>query len=461
MSTPAVSVVVTTYNHEKYIKQCIESIVNQRRDFDIEIIVGDDCSTDSTADVIKELSQKYAPIIKPILRKKNIGANRNSHELYNMAQADYIAFIEGDDFWTDDRKLSKQKSFLENNPQYGGCSCDFMVVDENGERVSKANEDHVKGSLYIDGIEYTWNDFWAGKMPGQAGTLFFRNCFKIMDDTTILYKAHHTIGDYTIAALVLTMGNICVLKDTMSAYRKINLGGDSWTTRAGNDYVFAQIFEYHRNLERYIYKTFNIRGNQKLSERVFFQFANSRYRDSSKAKSRMLLSMLKSSSNKLRYVYLMFTAKYLTKIERSIVTMNVSDWDDMRNTTFARQTYSDFWNCLNGKELVLYGAGGGCYDFIQKWYDKIQCTIIVDNDKEKIGKYMLGTKIYERNKLLEYDRGNTVIIITPGTYIKEIYDDLSVLGFKSIFSFVYMELNTREKTYFKKIMHEDFLKVLT
>lgn len=80
-----VSVCVMTYNQEKYIGQCLESLVTQETDFDFEIIVGDDFSTDGTRDVIQEYQKKYPDIIKPVFRDKNVGITENIKEIYFVA----------------------------------------------------------------------------------------------------------------------------------------------------------------------------------------------------------------------------------------------------------------------------------------------------------------------------------------------------------------------------------------
>ena len=82
---PYLSVVVITYNHEKYIKKCLDSILEQNIDFPIEIIISDDCSTDNTQRIIKNYHKRYPEIIKPILRSVNVGASKNQYDCFTSA----------------------------------------------------------------------------------------------------------------------------------------------------------------------------------------------------------------------------------------------------------------------------------------------------------------------------------------------------------------------------------------
>ena len=99
------SVVVITYNHEKYLRKCLDSILMQEVDFDFEIIIGDDCSPDSTADIINDYHERYPDIVRPTLRSHNVGATRNQYDCFLQAKGKYIAILDGDDFklvWIND-----------------------------------------------------------------------------------------------------------------------------------------------------------------------------------------------------------------------------------------------------------------------------------------------------------------------------------------------------------------------
>jgi glycosyltransferase involved in cell wall biosynthesis len=112
---PKVSVCVVTYNQEKYIHQCLQSIVDQQTNFDFEVIVSDDCSTDRTQVIIKEFAEKYPSLIKPIFHKENIGAYKNFVFVHSQATGEYIAHVDGDDYCLPG-KLLRQADMLDLDP---------------------------------------------------------------------------------------------------------------------------------------------------------------------------------------------------------------------------------------------------------------------------------------------------------------------------------------------------------
>ena len=126
-----VSVAITTYNHEKYIAQCIESALMQKSDFKYEIIIGEDCSTDNTRKICREYKKRYPEIIRLIEHKENVGLRKNNYSVWSSAKGKYIAYLEGDDFWTNENKLQIQVDFLEQNPEFMGSGHQTFLYFEN------------------------------------------------------------------------------------------------------------------------------------------------------------------------------------------------------------------------------------------------------------------------------------------------------------------------------------------
>ena len=110
-----ISVVVTTYNQEKYIEEALEGILMQKDCPDFEIIIGNDCSTDFTGEIIEKYSKKYPDIIKVLPRTRNLGMQLNLKDCFKNCSGDYIAICEGDDYWIDCHKLKKQYELLKNS----------------------------------------------------------------------------------------------------------------------------------------------------------------------------------------------------------------------------------------------------------------------------------------------------------------------------------------------------------
>lgn len=131
---PKVSVCVVTYNQEKYIRQCLQSIVDQETDFLFEVIVGDDCSTDGTPIIIREFADRYPQIVKPLFHKQNIGVFQNYRFVHDQAKGDYVCHMDGDDFWLPG-KIAYQTQLLDENPKISQCWTCAELVDDNGKKI--------------------------------------------------------------------------------------------------------------------------------------------------------------------------------------------------------------------------------------------------------------------------------------------------------------------------------------
>lgn len=113
-----VSVVMLAHNHERYIGQALRSAVTQETDFPFEIVVGEDCSTDSTADIVRSYAERYPDKVRPLLREKNLGMQRNNVDTFSHCTGEYIAILDSDDFWTSPQKLAKQVALMDSDPEY-------------------------------------------------------------------------------------------------------------------------------------------------------------------------------------------------------------------------------------------------------------------------------------------------------------------------------------------------------
>lgn len=212
-----VSVICVTYNHELYIRQALDSILNQKTDFRFEVLVGEDCSKDKTRDILKEYEQNYPDIFRMYYREKNLGATLNEYELMMDAKGDYIAALELDDIWIDENKLQKQYDFLEAHNEYIGVAHDFDIIDKDGNVIDNEDNKAIKGYL---NKAFTLQDFLDNGFVFQTGTHFYRNIYKDGNDYSIIYKADRLIRDKTILSLLLDRGDFYILPDTMSAYRR-------------------------------------------------------------------------------------------------------------------------------------------------------------------------------------------------------------------------------------------------
>jgi len=127
MTEPLVSVKMITYNHAPYIAQAIEGVLQQKTNFPYELVIGEDCSTDGTRQIVFDYQKKYPAIIRVITSDQNVGMSKNSHLTTKACRGKYVAFCEGDDYWHHPDKLQKQADCLESHPEYGLVCSDYDV----------------------------------------------------------------------------------------------------------------------------------------------------------------------------------------------------------------------------------------------------------------------------------------------------------------------------------------------
>ena len=166
------SVFVVTYSQEQYIRQCLDSIVMQQVDFDYEVIIGEDCSTDNTPQICDEYAKKY-PFIKVYHHPKNLGLVKNWEFVLNHCTGDYVAMLEGDDYWTNPNKLQTQLDYLD---EHKDCQICFhkpsVVFTDNVADDQKKRETLMFEHLKIK--TYSRRDVYE-KWTILTGTVVYRN----------------------------------------------------------------------------------------------------------------------------------------------------------------------------------------------------------------------------------------------------------------------------------------------
>ena len=125
-----VSIVVVTYNHEKFIGKTLDNILTQDVNFNYEIIIGDDNSTDRTVSILQEYKKRHNGVITLLLADKNEGPFKNGHKAYKQCKGEFVTWIDGDDYWNNPKKLQIQVDFLEANADYAGCFHDARIEQE-------------------------------------------------------------------------------------------------------------------------------------------------------------------------------------------------------------------------------------------------------------------------------------------------------------------------------------------
>lgn len=222
-----VSVVITTFNHSNYIAECLESVLMQKTDFDFEIILGEDESTDGTREICEKFAYNYPDKIKLFLRSRTdvIYINGkptgrfNFIETLKAAKGKYVAILEGDDYWTDPLKLQKQVDFLEANEDCVACHhWQKLAVLESGEWIEKTAP--KSGHGYLSQSKATVKEIFENKMRVKTRTLVFRNILN--DFPTEYYKLQ--FGDVPLSMMLGKYGDFGFIDEEMAVYRLTGLG---------------------------------------------------------------------------------------------------------------------------------------------------------------------------------------------------------------------------------------------
>jgi glycosyltransferase involved in cell wall biosynthesis len=129
-----VSVPMVTYNHENFIAQAIEGVLAQETDFRYELIIGEDCSTDGTRAIVLDYQERHPDKIRLFLPDKNVGMHENFLQVFRACRGEYIALLEGDDYWTSPRKLQTQVEIMDAHPEYSMCFHNVTEIYEDGSQ---------------------------------------------------------------------------------------------------------------------------------------------------------------------------------------------------------------------------------------------------------------------------------------------------------------------------------------
>ena len=222
---PLVSIRCLVYNHEPYLRQCLDGFVMQKTTFPFEAIVHDDASTDGSAAIIREYSEKYPDIIKPIFETENQynkrdGSLRRIMDAALHPNSKYIAMCEGDDYWSDPNKLQLQVDFLESHPDFYMSCHGFMYFYEETKSFEKQDFlDYLPIDIF-NGREYcvpSIDEFFQSKWFTQVLTIVRRR-EKYVDDKIL--KCYSKAYDYITCYYMLKAGKCALFKNVMGVYRK-------------------------------------------------------------------------------------------------------------------------------------------------------------------------------------------------------------------------------------------------
>lgn len=210
---PVVSVLMITYNHEPYIEQAIQGIVTQVADFPIELVIGEDCSRDATRSKALAAQQAHPDMVRVVYSAGNLGANRNFQRALALCRGKYVALCEGDDYWNDPQKLSKQVAFLESHPDYVAAYHDVMVVGDKGEVINPSYMGDAKPDYSADELLMT------AKM--HTLSICFRNVLGPLPQEFF----HVVNGDYFLISMLGKHGRAKFMDDIKHGAYRQHAGG--------------------------------------------------------------------------------------------------------------------------------------------------------------------------------------------------------------------------------------------
>lgn len=242
------SICCITYNHEKYIEDALESFLNQKLDFDFEIIIGDDASTDNTQKILKRYQDHYPEIIKPILRKNNIGMMNNFMSVLKEAKGDYVAYCDGDDYWIDDYKVIKQINVLEKHPECSFVFHDTLLVDQYKKPLKLLSKGR-RNEYFEDGVIKAEEVIGTPIRIVHANSLLFRK--EAIEDLTLLEKLKFSPnGDFALTTILASQGDAYYFKEAMGTYRIIE-SSISNSRKISDQKIFDQLMRFYAVIDEH------------------------------------------------------------------------------------------------------------------------------------------------------------------------------------------------------------------
>lgn len=237
-----VSVAMITYNHEKYIAKALDGVLMQRTSFEYEIVVGEDCSTDNTRNILLNYQKRYPDKIRLLLHDKNQGMHKNAEQTYASCKGKYLAMLEGDDYWTSPEKLQKQVDFLDNHSDCVICFHNVLIEydDESCESRPFCSPSQKEFSTVEDLLV-------LGNFMPSCSKMYRRELIGTIPDWIISLK----MGDWPHDICIAHTGKIGYLNEIMGVYL-IHPTGAWYTLRQDKKEWYKADIECYEKLYTYL-----------------------------------------------------------------------------------------------------------------------------------------------------------------------------------------------------------------
>lgn len=320
MGEITVSVLCTAYNHEKYIRKCLEGFVQQKTNFAYEVLVNDDASTDATASIIREYEMAYPDIIKPVYQFENQfskGARITRDILFPKSQGKYIAICEGDDYWTDPYKLQKQIDALEEYQDCSMCVCKVKRISEDETQIVgycpnfPLDEGVITSETFLNMVfkEYAFH---------TSSYVFRADLYRKHVEHTPEFVKVCPVGDEAYMLYFGHAGNVYYCKDIMSANRRGSIGGwneRTWVDRKRRHWYYKGMAKTYECFDEFTRGKYHTQCNQKIflenyfdaeSQKDFIRLIRAKdhmfFRQSPRMKTRILIGAFCNPLLKLYYI---------------------------------------------------------------------------------------------------------------------------------------------------------------
>jgi glycosyltransferase involved in cell wall biosynthesis len=221
-----------THNHASFIARALDSALAQATNFQFEIVVSDDASTDGTSAIVRRYAERHPDVIRPVLRDANVGMNRNFIDTLKACRREYVAFLEGDDYWDSPRKLQTQVEVLDADRAAVLCCHPVKIVAADGERLLGVTPADPRDVLSIE-------DVVLYRYPLPTCATVVRNVLREVPPW--FYEIYSL--DYATQLMIARYGSVRIVHETMAVYRKHDAGiSESIPTEQQIDY-FIHLLE--------------------------------------------------------------------------------------------------------------------------------------------------------------------------------------------------------------------------
>lgn len=317
ISDPLVSIGILVYNQKKYIKSAIESILVQEVDFNYEIVIADDCSTDGTQNILIEYANKYPQIIRLILQEQNVGLQENSKCLKRACRGRYRATQEGDDYWINTDRLQQQVDFLSENPDYIAVCGGLIAADANG-RPTRFPWGGIADSYKLEG-DYELADFENWKLPCHVGAWLSYNIFATINTECFeQYEGYGVPGDRKTPLYSMLYGKIRIISEKYMVRRIL------WNSKTSHINSFkktsppARVFSWALEAQKMDNEFTHLGLNMMPTlERMFLSTFRDMARQPSRFHFKACCKVFWSSGHKLHF-WILFNKKIAAKFRRKL-----------------------------------------------------------------------------------------------------------------------------------------------